>query len=112
MKQTKLLMLAMALGASGAMAQSVVVVLNDGTQQKFATDYVKEIYFTEESGPGDEVPLMLTDKNVYSNGNVLMSFSPATLSFPIICTHNSQIFEYLQNTKFSNLIIGIFIPIS
>ena len=41
MKQTKLLMLAMALGASGAMAQSVVVVLNDGTQQKFATDYVK-----------------------------------------------------------------------
>lgn len=74
MKQTKLLMLAMALGASGAMAQSVVVVLNDGTQQKFATDYVKEIYFTEESGPSDEMPLMLTDKNVYSNGNVLMSF--------------------------------------
>lgn len=84
MKQTKLLMLAMALGASGAMAQSVVVVLNDGTQQKFATDYVKEIYFTEESGPSDEMPLMLTEKNVYSNGNVLMSFSPATEELNVV----------------------------
>lgn len=38
MKQIKLLTLAMVLGCTGAMAQSVVVVMKDGTQQKFGTD--------------------------------------------------------------------------
>lgn len=47
MKQFNLLMLAFAMGCSGAMAQSVVVVLKDGTHQKFGSDYVKEIVFTE-----------------------------------------------------------------
>lgn len=84
MKQTKLLMLAMALGASGAMAQSVVVVLNDGTQQKFATDYVKEIYFTEEGGPVEETPLLLSGKDVYGNGNAVLRFSPYTESLNVV----------------------------
>ena len=84
MKQIKLLTLAMVLGCTGAMAQSVVVVMKDGTQQKFGTDYVKEIVFTEESEPVEPETLMLTNTQVYGQGNVALSFAPATEAYNVV----------------------------
>ena len=78
MKQFNLLMLAFAMGCSGAMAQSVVVVLKDGTHQKFGSDYVKEIVFTEESEPQKPVSLLLSKTEVFSQGNVVLSFPLST----------------------------------
>lgn len=46
-KNHKIMLLALSLGTFGAAAQSVTVVLNDGTQHKFCTDYVKDISFEE-----------------------------------------------------------------
>lgn len=84
MKQFNLLMLAFAMGCSGAMAQSVVVVLKDGTHQKFGSDYVKEIVFTEESEPQKPVSLLLSKTEVYSQGNVVLSFSPIDESCNVV----------------------------
>jgi hypothetical protein len=46
-KNYKTLLFAFGLGTLGAAAQSVTVVLNDGTQQKFCTDYVRQITIEE-----------------------------------------------------------------
>ncbi len=46
-KNYKTLLFAFGLGTLGAAAQSVTVVLNDGTQQKFCTDYVRQIAIEE-----------------------------------------------------------------
>lgn len=84
MKQTTLLMLALAMGCSGAMAQSVVVVMKDGTQQKFGTDYVKEITFIEEREQQQPEPLLLMKTEPFGQGNVVLSFAPATEAYNVV----------------------------
>ena len=102
MKQIKLLTLAMVLGCTGAMAQSVVVVMKDGTQQKFGTDYVKEIVFTEESEPVEPESLMLTKTEAYSQGNVVLSFAPATEAYNVVLDmYGTYDAEYLQTGTYT-----------
>lgn len=102
MKQIKLLTLAMVLGCTGAMAQSVVVVMKDGTQQKFGADYVKEIVFTEESEPVEPASLMLTKTEPYSQGNVVLSFAPATEAYNVVLDmYGTYDAEYLQTGTYT-----------
>lgn len=57
MKQLTTLLLAVGLGAAGALAQNVTVMLKDGTSQKFNADYISEISFKEIPDAPDAVQL-------------------------------------------------------
>lgn len=63
MKQLTTLLLAVGLGAAGALAQNVTVMLKDGTSQKFNADYISEISFKEIPDAPDAV--QLTNVSVY-----------------------------------------------
>lgn len=63
MKQLTTLLLAVGLGAAGALAQNVTVMLKDGTSQKFNADYISEISFKEI--PDAPEAVQLTNVSVY-----------------------------------------------
>lgn len=77
MKHKNTLLLALGMAAVGAVAQNVVVVLNDGTSQKFAVDDVKELKFVEmeETPP---VEFTTIDINPWSASGITVTFKDAT----------------------------------
>lgn len=55
LKSYRLALLALCAGALGTSAQTVTVVLNDGTSQKFNSDYVKEMTIREVQQPVEDM---------------------------------------------------------
>ena len=88
-------MLAAALCSFGAAAQSVTVVLNDGTQKKFGVDYVKEITFQEASS-GEKVEFTNLGVEPYGGGNVELSFTTADGARLVCDTYGPSTATYLM----------------
>lgn len=75
MKHFNTLLLALGLTASAASAQNVIVVMKDGSRQKFNADYLSEIKFVDA---GQETPSVTFDKitiEPFSGGNFSMKFT-------------------------------------
>ncbi len=76
MKHRKTLLLGLCLCALGTQAQTVTVVLNDGTSTKWPADQIKEIYFATS----EESSEVFTDIHIepYSNGNFVVELKNDT----------------------------------
>lgn len=73
----KILLFAFALGTLGASAQSVTIQLNDGTSQKFCTDYIKEITLQEVQPEAPEVELTKLEMP-WTGNNTCLKMSDAS----------------------------------
>lgn len=60
----------------GAAAQSVTVVMKDGTSQRFGADYIKAITF-EENSPEGSIDFTKVDVNPYGQTNAALTLSNA-----------------------------------
>lgn len=93
MKQLKTLILLAALGISGASAQTITVVSNDGTSYKFNADYVKELRFAETEASMDFSTLSVEP---FANGNVALTLTSADSSTELVLdTYGENTDNYL-----------------
>lgn len=78
----------------GAAAQSVTIVFNDGTNQKFGVDYIKNITFEEVVPVAPKIDFTDFSVNVYSSSNVGLTLKTADGSvecaFDLYCPYDSQ----------------------
>lgn len=83
MKRYAGLWLAVGLGVLTASAQSVTVVLKDGTMKRFGAEYISKMQFEEATNVGDVVQVDRVSMNVYSEGNVVMTLKGADVTLEL-----------------------------
>ncbi len=73
----KTFLAALAIGTLGASAQTVTVVLNDGTQHAFSAERIKEMTFKENQPQAPQIALTQVDVENYGTTNVGLTLKDA-----------------------------------